>query len=77
LNPHSIELKFNFTSIQFNYFEIQLKRNVVQIGTQGIENMLITSSIRYQGVEGKNNSSKKERYFLIILLFHFKSMLMR
>jgi hypothetical protein len=50
---------------------------VVQIGTHGIENMLITSSIRYQGVEGKNNTSKKERHFLIIFLFHFKSILMR
>jgi hypothetical protein len=54
-----------------------LKRNAVQIGAQGIENMLITSSIRYQGVEGKNNTSKKERHFLIIFLFHFKSILMR
>jgi hypothetical protein len=35
----------------------------VQIGTQGIENMLITSGIHYQGVEGKKNSSKNERHF--------------
>ncbi len=30
----------------------------MQIGTQGVENMLITSSIRYEGVEGKENKKQ-------------------
>ncbi len=46
---------FNDIACNLNWIQIQLKRNEMQIGAQGIENMLVTSIIHDYGMLKKKS----------------------
>ncbi len=62
---------FNDIACNLNWIQIQLKRNEMQIGAQGIENMLVTSIIHDYGMLKKKKPEKTSFHFLDLIQDQF------
>ncbi len=69
-----VQFKFSWVSIELNRIQFQLKKNGMQIGAKGIENILITSICDY-AVEKKVGLKKHRSAKYLSILFRVDSRL--